>query len=157
MYKRQLRKDAISVCVAFVTACRIHFLGSKLQSCLQGRLRLANRRIIPAASFDDESLGLMMVAGETDWQQKISEMSESLSRNQAMTTKDNDGLIRAAKDITAGSVGGIAQVLTGQPFDIVKVYPSVPELTAGASANATVYRTTGIYRRHRLCQENHCE
>jgi hypothetical protein len=34
----------------------------------------------------------------------------------------NDGLIRAAKDITAGCVGGIAQVLTGQPFDIVKVF-----------------------------------
>lgn len=33
----------------------------------------------------------------------------------------NDGFVRAAKDITAGSVGGIAQVLTGQPFDIVKV------------------------------------
>jgi len=36
--------------------------------------------------------------------------------------KENEGFIRAAKDITAGSVGGIAQVLTGQPFDIVKVY-----------------------------------
>ena len=38
-----------------------------------------------------------------------------------MTTKDDEGLIRAAKDITAGCAGGIAQVLTGQPFDIVKV------------------------------------
>jgi len=38
-----------------------------------------------------------------------------------MSTKDNEGAIRALKDITAGSVGGIAQVLTGQPFDIVKV------------------------------------
>jgi hypothetical protein len=27
----------------------------------------------------------------------------------------------AAKDLTAGTVGGIAQVLVGQPFDIVKV------------------------------------
>jgi hypothetical protein len=71
-----------------------------------------------------------MVAGETDWQQKISEVSESLSRNQAMTTKDNDGLIRAAKDITAGSVGGIAQVLTGQPFDIVKVHPLCPSFNS---------------------------
>lgn len=26
-----------------------------------------------------------------------------------------------AKDLTAGTVGGIAQVLVGQPFDIVKV------------------------------------
>jgi hypothetical protein len=40
-----------------------------------------------------------------------------------MTTKDNEGFIRAAKDITAGCAGGIAQVLTGQPFDIVKVSP----------------------------------
>jgi hypothetical protein len=38
-----------------------------------------------------------------------------------MTSKDNEGFVRAAKDITAGSIGGIAQVLTGQPFDIVKV------------------------------------
>lgn len=38
-----------------------------------------------------------------------------------MTTKDDEGFIRAAKDITAGCAGGIAQVLTGQPFDIVKV------------------------------------
>jgi hypothetical protein len=35
--------------------------------------------------------------------------------------KKDEGAIRAIKDITAGSVGGIAQVLTGQPFDIVKV------------------------------------
>lgn len=35
--------------------------------------------------------------------------------------KESEGFVRAAKDITAGSVGGIAQVLTGQPFDIVKV------------------------------------
>jgi solute carrier family 25 (mitochondrial carnitine/acylcarnitine transporter), member 20/29 len=42
-----------------------------------------------------------------------------------MTTKDNEGFIRSAKDITAGSVGGIAQVLTGQPFDIVKVGPQL--------------------------------
>lgn len=26
-----------------------------------------------------------------------------------------------AKDLTAGTIGGIAQVLVGQPFDIVKV------------------------------------
>jgi hypothetical protein len=38
-----------------------------------------------------------------------------------MTTTKDEGFIRAVKDITAGSVGGVAQVLTGQPFDIVKV------------------------------------
>ncbi|KAH8917446.1 hypothetical protein BT69DRAFT_666038 [Atractiella rhizophila] len=30
--------------------------------------------------------------------------------------------VRVAKDLTAGTVGGIAQVLVGQPFDIVKVF-----------------------------------
>ena len=39
-----------------------------------------------------------------------------------LTHKDNEGVIRAIKDIVAGSVGGIAQVLTGQPFDIIKVH-----------------------------------
>jgi len=39
----------------------------------------------------------------------------------------DDGITRSLKDITAGSVGGIAQVLVGQPFDIVKV-GSPPEL-----------------------------
>ena len=42
---------------------------------------------------------------------------------EVMTTRD-EGFIRSVKDITAGSVGGIAQVLTGQPFDIVKVFSS---------------------------------
>ena len=42
--------------------------------------------------------------------------------SEGMTTTDNEGFIRAAKDITAGCVGGIAQVLTGQPFDLVKVF-----------------------------------
>jgi len=31
-----------------------------------------------------------------------------------------------AKDLTAGTVGGIAQVLVGQPFDIVKVVRVTP-------------------------------
>ena len=44
-----------------------------------------------------------------------------ITGNGMTTTNENEGFIRAAKDITAGSVGGIAQVLTGQPFDIVKV------------------------------------
>ncbi|KAJ2233067.1 Mitochondrial carrier protein ymc2 [Coemansia sp. RSA 485] len=35
--------------------------------------------------------------------------------------KDNDGAMRAVKDCLAGSVGGIAQVFAGQPFDTVKV------------------------------------
>jgi hypothetical protein len=40
---------------------------------------------------------------------------------QELFESEDVGPIRAVKDITAGSVGGIAQVLTGQPFDIVKV------------------------------------
>jgi len=54
-----------------------------------------------------------------------------------MSTKKDEGFVRAAKDITAGSVGGIAQVLTGQPFDIVKVLPlpaaGTPPFSPGAS------------------------
>jgi len=48
--------------------------------------------------------------------------SEKIQPDQQMSQhKKDEGAIRAIKDITAGSVGGIAQVLTGQPFDIVKV------------------------------------
>ena len=53
-----------------------------------------------------------------------------------MTTKGDEGFIRAAKDITAGCAGGIAQVLTGQPFDIVKVSP----LIVYASDNRSDYK-----------------
>ncbi|KAF4567235.1 Mitochondrial carrier protein ymc2 [Pleurotus pulmonarius] len=33
----------------------------------------------------------------------------------------DQGFLKTAKDLTAGTAGGIAQVLVGQPFDIVKV------------------------------------
>lgn len=36
-----------------------------------------------------------------------------------MTEKSD--LTRAAKDFTAGWIGGMAQVLSGQPFDTIKV------------------------------------
>ena len=58
---------------------------------------------------------------------EIRKISRQGYPDKGMTNKkDNEGFLRAAKDITAGSVGGIAQVLTGQPFDIVKVllYPT---------------------------------
>jgi solute carrier family 25 carnitine/acylcarnitine transporter 20/29 len=42
-------------------------------------------------------------------------------------SRDYEGVTRAVKDITAGSIGGIAQVLTGQPFDIVKVHDTPKE------------------------------
>ncbi|KAL2223287.1 mitochondrial carrier domain-containing protein [Thermoascus aurantiacus ATCC 26904] len=35
--------------------------------------------------------------------------------------KGGGGVLRTIKDLTAGAAGGIAQVLLGQPFDIVKV------------------------------------
>jgi solute carrier family 25 carnitine/acylcarnitine transporter 20/29 len=45
-------------------------------------------------------------------------MSDSV---QALQPVVDDGLLRSIKDCTAGSVGGILQVLVGQPFDTVKV------------------------------------
>lgn len=35
---------------------------------------------------------------------------------------------KTVKDLTAGTAGGIAQVLVGQPFDIVKVVRKFPSL-----------------------------
>ena len=34
----------------------------------------------------------------------------------------DEGLKRVAKDVFSGACGGIAQVLLGQPFDIIKVH-----------------------------------
>jgi hypothetical protein len=71
--------------------------------------------------------------------------------------KDSEGFVRAAKDITAGSVGGIAQVLTGQPFDIVKVFTlssQTNRLRLGTAANATIVGTSRVCGCNRLCEEN---
>lgn len=38
-----------------------------------------------------------------------------------MSSKQNNDFSRAAKDFTAGWIGGMAQVLSGQPFDTIKV------------------------------------
>jgi hypothetical protein len=58
--------------------------------------------------------------GDSEGNQEI--FSDKGYPDKGMTNeKESEGFVRAAKDITAGSVGGIAQVLTGQPFDIVKV------------------------------------
>ena len=66
-----------------------------------------------------------------------------------MTKTNDEGFIRAAKDITAGSVGGIAQVLTGQPFDIVKVFSNFIFGTlltkTGSSTNSTILWSKGVY------------
>ncbi|PGH31434.1 solute carrier family 25 (mitochondrial carnitine/acylcarnitine transporter), member 20/29 [[Emmonsia] crescens] len=39
----------------------------------------------------------------------------------AATEIESDGALRTLKDLSAGAAGGIAQVLLGQPFDIIKV------------------------------------
>jgi len=82
------------------------------------------------------------------------------------TTTADEGTMRALKDITAGSVGGIAQVLTGQPFDIVKVRVHILHILSpayvdmiyiGTATNAVCVRTKRVRWGNRLCQENHCE
>ncbi|KAJ2001911.1 Mitochondrial carrier protein ymc2 [Coemansia thaxteri] len=46
--------------------------------------------------------------------------------------EDNEGVMRAVKDCLAGSVGGVAQVFAGQPFDTVKVrLQTQPEMYRG--------------------------
>ncbi|KAK1056950.1 carrier protein ymc1 [Friedmanniomyces endolithicus] len=49
----------------------------------------------------------------------------------------NSGLSRTLKDLFAGAVGGVAQVLIGQPFDIVKVRLQTTTQYKGALDGAT--------------------
>ncbi|KAL5431951.1 hypothetical protein PMIN07_008810 [Paraphaeosphaeria minitans] len=49
----------------------------------------------------------------------------------------NQGLQRTLKDLFAGAVGGVAQVLIGQPFDIVKVRLQTTSQYSGALDAAT--------------------
>ena len=52
---------------------------------------------------------------------------------------------RNAKDFVAGSVGGVAQVLTGQPFDIVKVQQATATEPIGAMTIVrNLYKSEGI-------------
>lgn len=54
------------------------------------------------------------------------------------------GSQRALKDLFAGAVGGVAQVLIGQPFDIVKVRLQTTSQYAGALDAATkIYKSEG--------------
>ena len=77
---------------------------------VQGKLPSEVAEATPPRQCDSAPLG------------KSGKISRQRYPDEGMTNKkENEGFIRAAKDITAGSVGGIAQVLTGQPFDIVKV------------------------------------
>ncbi|CEJ91914.1 Putative Mitochondrial carnitine/acylcarnitine carrier protein [[Torrubiella] hemipterigena] len=51
---------------------------------------------------------------------------------------------QAAKDLFSGAMGGIAQVLIGQPFDIVKVRLQTTTQYSGAlQAAASIYKTEG--------------
>ena len=57
---------------------------------------------------------------------------------------DQGGLQRTLKDLFAGAVGGVAQVLLGQPFDIVKVRLQTTSQYSGALDAATkIYRNEG--------------
>ncbi|KHO01017.1 mitochondrial carrier protein (Ymc1) [Metarhizium album ARSEF 1941] len=52
--------------------------------------------------------------------------------------------LQTAKDLFSGAVGGIAQVLIGQPFDIVKVRLQTTSRYSGAvHAAASIYRNEG--------------
>ncbi|KAG5916189.1 hypothetical protein E4U42_007782, partial [Claviceps africana] len=60
-----------------------------------------------------------------------------------MEESRDDGL-QTARDLFSGAMGGIAQVLIGQPFDIVKVRLQTTTQYAGAAqAAASIYRTEG--------------
>jgi solute carrier family 25 (mitochondrial carnitine/acylcarnitine transporter), member 20/29 len=50
---------------------------------------------------------------------------------------EEQGLTRTLKDLFAGAAGGIAQVLLGQPFDIVKVRLQTTQQYKGAVDAAT--------------------
>ncbi|KAH0609486.1 uncharacterized protein H6S33_012972 [Morchella sextelata] len=58
--------------------------------------------------------------------------------------KDEGSLVRSLKDLFAGAVGGIAQVLIGQPFDIVKVRLQTTSQYSNALDAATqIYKNEG--------------
>jgi hypothetical protein len=82
------------------------------------RVFVVRQWIVSSRNFDSSETRFLCVAKTTTSGIGAKNFGKT---NQEMGNNDNEGLIRAAKDITAGSVGGMAQVLTGQPFDIVKV------------------------------------
>ncbi|CAG8950918.1 hypothetical protein HYFRA_00003135 [Hymenoscyphus fraxineus] len=54
------------------------------------------------------------------------------------------GMMRTVKDLFSGAAGGIAQVLIGQPFDIVKVrLQTTTQYPNALAAAQTIYRTEG--------------
>ncbi|KAF2007995.1 mitochondrial carrier protein-like protein [Amniculicola lignicola CBS 123094] len=57
---------------------------------------------------------------------------------------DQGGLKRTFKDLFAGAVGGVAQVLLGQPFDIVKVrLQTTNQYSSALDAATKIYRNEG--------------
>jgi len=57
---------------------------------------------------------------------------------------DQSGLKRTLKDLFAGAVGGVAQVLLGQPFDIVKVrLQTTSQYTGALDAATQIYKNEG--------------
>jgi solute carrier family 25 carnitine/acylcarnitine transporter 20/29 len=56
----------------------------------------------------------------------------------------DQGLKRTLKDLFSGAVGGVAQVLIGQPFDIVKVrLQTSTQYTGALDAATSIYRNEG--------------
>ncbi|KAI9823286.1 MAG: hypothetical protein M1832_002510 [Thelocarpon impressellum] len=57
---------------------------------------------------------------------------------------ESTGLARTAKDLFAGAAGGVAQVLLGQPFDIVKVrLQTTSEYKNAADCAARIWKNEG--------------
>ena len=57
---------------------------------------------------------------------------------------EQGGLQRTLKDLFAGAVGGVAQVLLGQPFDIVKVrLQTTSQYTGALDAATKIYQNEG--------------
>ncbi|XXH01361.1 hypothetical protein Hte_007719 [Hypoxylon texense] len=62
----------------------------------------------------------------------------------AQDLDSKDGALSTAKDLFAGAVGGVAQVLIGQPFDIVKVrLQTTTAYSSALNAATTIYAREG--------------
>jgi len=58
---------------------------------------------------------------------------------------EEGGMVRTLKDLFAGAAGGIAQVLLGQPFDIVKVrLQTTTTYPSALAAASSIYRNEGL-------------
>lgn len=61
-----------------------------------------------------------------------------------MEVAQEEGLMRTVKDLFAGAMGGVAQVLIGQPFDIIKVRLQTTSQYSGAvDAAASIWKKEG--------------